>query len=113
MVRPLKADRESIAITTVRVSSKTKQLLQELKQKHGFATTDQVLRYYLPSDVSDNRPVFHTAEEIYDFTKQHPDIDQLIHDVSSGFEHIINKSGPGKSITKPVRKTSWRKRRNW
>ena len=104
---------EGSAVTHVRISKQTKQLLHDLRLKHGFATTDQVLRYYLPSDVSDNRPVFHSAREIYNFTKQQRDIDQLINDVSSGLQHIINKSGPGKSITKPVRKTSWRKRRNW
>ena len=55
-----KANRDAIAKTTVRVSLKTKRLL---KKKHGFDTTDQVLRYYLPYDVSD-KPVFHSTKEV-------------------------------------------------
>ena len=62
MVRPLKPDREAIALTTIRMSAKTRRLLADLKKKHGFATTDQLIRYYLPSNVSDNRPVFHSAK---------------------------------------------------
>ncbi|MGC2426837.1 MAG: hypothetical protein WA421_07370 [Nitrososphaeraceae archaeon] len=100
MVRPLKADRKSVAITTVRVSPKTKQLLHQLKQKHGFATTDQVLRYYLPSDVSDNKPVFHSAREIYNLTKRDPDIDRLVKGASNEIMRSINKSGPRQSRLK-------------
>jgi len=114
MVRPLKADRESIALTTVRVSAKTKRLLQELKQKHQFATIDQVLRYYLPSNAAENRPIFHSAREIYDLTKHNPDIDRLIKDTSNQIMHKINKSAPSQPKTKPVHNNnSWRKRRNW
>ena len=54
MVRPLKPDRESIALTTVRVSVKTKQLLQQLKTRHGFATIDQVIKRYLASASASN-----------------------------------------------------------
>jgi hypothetical protein len=81
MVRPLKSDRENIAITTMRVSAKTKRLLQDLKQKHGFATIDQVLRYYLPSDLADNRPVLLTARQTYDLMHWRP-IDKLIKEAS-------------------------------
>ena len=100
MVRPLKKDRGSVAITTVRVSPKTRQLLQELKQKHGFATVDQVLRYYLPSNVAENRPVFHNAREIYNLTKRHPDIDRLVKGASNQIMRNINKSGPRQSRLK-------------
>ena len=47
-------------------------LLADLKEKHGFATTDQVLRYYLPSDIADNRPVFLTTKQAYDLTHRQP-----------------------------------------
>ena len=80
MVRPLKPDRDVIARTIVRVSPKIKRLLQELKERHGFATTDQVLRYYLYSNIAiaeagaeaENKPVFytHTVKEICDLTKK-------------------------------------------
>ena len=100
MVRPLKPDRESIALTTVRVSSKTKRLLNDLKQKHGLQNIDSVLRYYLPSDVSDNKPVFHSAREIYNLTKRHPDIDRLVKGASNEIMRSINKSGPRQSRLK-------------
>ena len=108
MVRPLKKDRGSVAITTVRVSPKTRQLLQELKQKHGFATVDQVLRYYLPSNVAENRPVFHNAREIYNLTKRHPDIDRLVKGASNEIMRSINKSGPSEPKSKPISKDRWR-----
>jgi hypothetical protein len=76
MVRPLKPDLDAIALTSVRVSAKTRRL-QDLKKNHGFATTDQVIRYYLPSNAAENRPVFHSSKEIYDLTKQRPAINTL------------------------------------
>ena len=63
-----------------------------MKQKHGFATVDQVLRYYLPSNVAENRPVFHNAREIYNLTKRHPDIDRLVKGASNQIMRSINKS---------------------
>jgi hypothetical protein len=68
MVRPIKPDHDAIALTTVRVSAETKRLLQDLKQKHGFTTADEGLRYYLPSNVNDNSPMFHAARDIYNLT---------------------------------------------
>ena len=100
MVRPLKQDRESIALTTIRVSPKVRQLLHDLKLKHDFATTDQVLRYYLPSNVAENRPIFHSAREIYNLTKRHPDIDRLVKGASNEIMRSINKSGPRQSRLK-------------
>jgi hypothetical protein len=109
MVRPLKADRGSIALTTIRVSPKVRQLLHDLKLKHGFATTDQVLRYYLPSNVADNRPIFHSAREIYNLTKrqpditrdmlQHPEVDKLIKSVS---KEVYRRSQTPTSTQRPT-----------
>ena len=100
------------ARTHIRVSAETKQLLQDLKQKHGFATTDQVLRYYLPSNVAENRPVFHSAREIYNLTKRHPDIDRLVKGASNEIMRSINKSGLSQQKSKPVHnnsKSSWQR----
>ena len=101
------------ARTHIRVSATTKQLLQDLKQKHGFATVDQVLRYYLPSNVAENRPVFHNAREIYNLTKRHPDIDRLVKGASNQIMRSINKSELDQSKSKPVHKqtsSSWQRR---
>ena len=114
MVRPLKSDRASVAITTVRVSPKTRQLLQELKQKHGFTTVDQVLRYYLPSNVAENRPIFHSAREIYNLTKRHPNIDRLVKGASNQIMRSINKSELDQSKSKSVHnKRSWQRQREF
>jgi len=68
MSRPLEA---MAARTHIRISHQTRHLLEDLKKKHGFATTDKVLQYYLPSiekDVDNNRPVFLTARQAHDLT---------------------------------------------
>lgn len=44
---------------------KTKRFIAELKKKHGFDTTDQVLRCYLFYDVS-HMPVLHSTKEVRD-----------------------------------------------
>lgn len=101
MVRPRKQDRESIALTTIRVSPKVRQLLHDLKLKHDFATTDQVLRYYLPSNVAENRPIFHSARELRDLTQ--PNIDKMITGAASEVMkkiNNVNKYGPRQSRLK-------------
>ena len=111
MVRPLKQDRGSIALTHIRVSQSTKALIDRLKVKHNLQNIDSVLRYYLPSDVSDNRPVFHSAKEIYNLTKSNRDIDRLIKDTSNQIMRKINKSEVDQSKSKPVHnKRSWQRR---
>jgi hypothetical protein len=106
MVRPTKADRTSIAITTVRVSNKTLQLLKELQTRHNFATIDQTLRYYLGPDVTDSRPIFHTANEIYQMTKHQP-IDRIIKDAAKRY----SSNKPFSSTRRDH--TAWRKRKPW
>ena len=114
MVRPLKADRASLAITHVRISKQTKQLLEELKAKHQLTTIDQVLRYYLPSSVNDNRPIFHSAKEVYDLTKSNREIDRLIKDTSEQIMRKINKDGPSHPKNKPANKKSlWQQQRKF
>ena len=115
MVRPKKIDRGSLAITHIRISSESKQRLQALKQQHGFATIDQVLLHYLPSNAATAGRTL-TAREIFDFTKQNPEANRLIKRVSNQIVHKLNKSELNQSKVKPVHnKTSWRKqkRRNW
>lgn len=97
MVRPLKADRDAIAETTIRVSVKTKQLLHDLRLKHGFATTDQVLRYYL----------LRLAIE------ENNKVDRLVKGASNQIMQKINKSELNQSKSKPVHKqtsSSWQRR---
>ena len=127
MARPLKPDRDIIAKTTVRVSPKIKRLLQELKERHGFATTDQVLRYYLYSNIAiaeaeagaeaKNKPVFHTVKEICDLTKKSPYLNRQFKEAAAGIQQVINSSKQDQSKTRVGPKRLWRKkqrhRRNW
>jgi hypothetical protein len=73
---------EGAAVTHVRVSIETKQLLHDLQKKHGFDTADEVLRYYLPSNVAENRPVFHSAREIRDLTYRHKPTNRIIKELA-------------------------------
>ena len=43
MVRPTKQDRDSVAITHVRISPKTKAMLDKLKVEGGYKTHDEAL----------------------------------------------------------------------
>lgn len=111
MIRPLKVDRGSVAKTHVRISLATKRLIDDLRLKHGFATRDQVLRYYLLSNVADNRPIFHSARKIYDLTKREP-YNSMIKNAANNITTRLNKSnniiGLDKSKPKPVyNKRSW------
>ena len=51
-------------------------------------------------DVSENRPIFHSAREIYNLTKRDPDIDRLVKGASNEIMRSINKSGPRQSRLK-------------
>src|SRR5689334_6667235 len=82
---------EGAAITHIRISYSTKQLLDQLKKKHGFATSDKVLQYYLPQDTTDNKPVFLTAKQAYDLTHRQP-IDRLIKDAAAEVMKKTNNS---------------------
>jgi hypothetical protein len=127
MVRPLKPDRDVIARTIVRVSPKIKRLLQELKERHGFATTDQVLRYYLYSNIAiaeagaeaENKPVFytHTAKDICDLTKKNPYLNKQFKEAAAGIQQVINRCQTNQSKSRVGPKRLWRKRqrhrRNW
>ncbi|MGC2427634.1 MAG: hypothetical protein WA421_11405 [Nitrososphaeraceae archaeon] len=116
MVRPLKSDRESVAITTVRVSPKTKQLLQDLQRRHDFKTIDSVLQFYLSEKAIVNQASFHTAREIRDLTKSNiVDADRLISRVSKDVAKRIdnvNKYSLYQSKSKIKKSTSsWQRQR--
>ncbi len=106
MVRPKKADRGSIALTHVRISLTTKRLIDELRQKHGFTTTDQVLQYYL---------LFPNAEKSRsDAATTTAAANEYISSISKDLYHQINKSGPSQQKSKPVHnKHSWQRQRKF
>ena len=112
MVRPLKADREAVCKTSIRISHKTLQMLKDLQERHRFKTLDNVLQYYLTDNVITSRPHFHSAKEVKDLTYQEP-VNSIIKDVSgriaqrsrSNTYHQSVKSYSGKhSKSKPVHK---------
>lgn len=112
MVRPLKEDRDAVAVVMVRVSPKTKQILTDLKKRHNFQTIDKVLQYYLSSDVINNKPIFHTAREIYDLTRRQP-YDKIIKDAARNITLVkVNKSSLNQSKARPsFTRHSWRQQR--
>jgi hypothetical protein len=69
---------EGAAITHIRVSHQTRQLLEALKKKHGFATTDKVLKYYLPHSTDQEKAVFLTAKQVYDLTFTDKKLNKMI-----------------------------------
>jgi hypothetical protein len=79
--RPFKADRDNVTVATVKVSLKTRQLLQRLKQRHNFQSIDAVLQFYLVEDAI-NKPRFHTAKELKDMTYREP-FNSIIKDAAS------------------------------
>lgn len=107
MVRPKKADRGSIAKTHVRISLATKRLIDELRQKHGFTTTDQVLQYYLLFPYNAEKPRS-DADAAATTTAA---ANEYISSISKDLYHQINKSGPSQQKSKPVHnKRSWQRR---
>lgn len=60
-------------------------------RRQGFATTDKVLRYYLPTSVGHNKP-FRTAAELKTMTYQRP-FTQII----TGFSNEIMRKTKGGS----------------
>jgi hypothetical protein len=89
MVRPTKIDRGSIATTSIRIQPSVLQLLNQLKQKHGFKDLNSTIKYYLPKDIDDNKPVFLTANQAYDLTHRQP-INRLIKEASAGIVKQTN-----------------------
>src|SRR5215467_4221396 len=84
------------ALTHVRVSHQTKQLIEALRRKHQFTTIDKVLRYYLPQ-IDDNKPVFLTARQAYDLTHTKP-INRLVREASAGIlKQSNNRNVNGRS----------------
>jgi hypothetical protein len=97
-----------------------------LKERHGFATTDQVLRYYLYSNIAiaeaeaeagagaeaENKPVFYnsTAKEICDLTKKNPYLNRQFKEAAAGIQQVINSCQANHSRVQVGPKKLWRKR---
>ena len=65
-------------------------------------------------DVAENRLIFHSAREIYNLTKRHPDIDRLVKGASNQIMRSINKSELDQSKSKSVHnKRSWQRQRKF
>ena len=88
MVRPKRMDRSTLALTSVRVQPSVLQLLNQLKAKHGFKDHNSTIKYYLPRDITSDKPIFLTAKQAYDLTHRQP-IDRMIKDAAQG---IMKKS---------------------
>jgi hypothetical protein len=90
MVRPRKTDRDSVAMTHVRISSATKRLIDELRLKHGFKTTDAVLKRYLSSSTAhapastEDRQL--TKEDIIRATHENKGIDRIIRGLAAKYK---------------------------
>jgi hypothetical protein len=83
MVKTPRIDRRNIATTSIRIQPSVLQLLNQLKQKHGFKDLNSTIKYYLPSNIDDNKPVFLTAKQAYDLTHRQS-INRLIKETSAG-----------------------------
>lgn len=82
MVKTPRIDRRTISTTSIRIQPSVLQLLNQLKQKHGFKDLNSTIKYYLPSSVDDNKPVFLTAKQAYDLTHRQP-LNRLIKETSA------------------------------
>jgi hypothetical protein len=90
MVRPTRNDKGSIATTTsIRIQPSVLQLLNQLKKKHGFKDLNSTIKYYLPKDITQDKPVFLTAKQEYDLTHRQP-INRLIKEASAGLMKQTN-----------------------
>jgi hypothetical protein len=88
MARLANPDQQAICSDFIRVSPRTKKLLNDLKKKHGLATLDSVINYYLPNNAEVDKPVFMTAKQAYNLTHHHS-VNRLIKEAS---REIMKKS---------------------
>ena len=96
MVRPLKTDRESIALTHVRISPKTKALLDRLKAEGGYKTHDEALLSLILSPGQPSKALTITN------LLNRPDVNKLISDTAREVYH--NHVKPGSSRPRPDNK---------
>ena len=97
MVRPIKQDRESIALTHVRISFKTKALLDKVKLEGNFRTHDQALLSLLLL-LSPTKPS--KALTVTDLL-QRPDVNKLLTSVSNDIYHNHVKPRPRQTSSRP------------
>ena len=102
------------AITHIRISQQTKQLLQDLQTRHNFKTIDAVLRYYLHESI--DKPIFTTAKQLRDLTYQEP-VNGIIKDaanrISKRHDNYVNNHRLDHTRTKPSQHNRWQQRRNF
>jgi hypothetical protein len=89
LVRPLKQDREVIALTTVRVSKKTRAKLDQLKKVKGYKTTEELIQFLLESQSqiqpsgSSDRP---TRQDIIRATHENKKVDRIIRGLAARYK---------------------------
>ena len=81
MVRPTKQDRDSVAITHVRISLKSKAMLDKLKVKGGYRTHDEALLNLLAKPQPTEQPL--TVIDLL----QRSDVNKLINATSKEIYH--------------------------
>ena len=85
MVRPKRLDEDSVALTHIRISLATKQLLDQLMEERGHKTTDELLRTLLlqaqaQPQTSPSKP---SNEDI--LATRHRLVDRIIKSVASKY----------------------------
>jgi hypothetical protein len=63
LVRPRKLDSSTVTLPTVRLQPSISQLLNQSKEKHKIKDHNSTIKYYLLSDISENKTVFSSATE--------------------------------------------------
>ncbi|HEY7572977.1 MAG TPA: hypothetical protein VH796_16580 [Nitrososphaeraceae archaeon] len=112
MVRPTRIDKGNIATTTIRIQPSVLRLLNQLKQKHGFKDYNSTIKYYLPQDVTQDKPVFLTAKQEYDLTHRQP-INRLIKETSAGIIKQTNNHRVKEYSESPKYSRQNRKYQRW
>lgn len=110
---PRRLDRSSLARTTVRVQPDLLALLNQLKKKHQFRYHSDVIRYYIPRDINDDKPIFHTASELR-LINSRPTPEALVGSVSSElYKRTNNNHQHVKSYRSITRKSNRSNNRVW
>lgn len=86
MVRPSKKDRDSVALTTIRVSLKTKARLDQLKQAGGYKTTEELIQFLLSSQSQGQLSVKPTRQDIMRATHDNKTFDRIIRGLAARYK---------------------------
>jgi hypothetical protein len=112
MVRPTLQDRDSIALIHVRISLKTKELLDRLKLEEGYKTYDQALLSVLFPRLGGFIDKSAKPLTINDLLKR-SDVNKLIGETSRALYHNHVKPGSRPKQSKQSNKGRTRKNKSW